>query len=357
MIYLDASSGIAGDMFTAALVHLGANKMKIQRSLQPIAKVRFKDVRKKGVDAVGFDVDFEPTSHDYVDLVRSIKSLGLRPKAQALAVRILRILAEAESKAHAIEVHRVHLHEAVDCAVDAAAAALALDDLGLLDEEFVSSVVACGMIAPATMHILKEYGIPVRFVSDKELVTPTGAAILAALVSDYMQVDYDESAAGAGTMSLPWPNVLRLARVYPKAVLETNIDDCTPEHVSYMMSSLMDSKALDVHVLPCMMKKGRIGFLVRVLTDRPSEHAAIIMAETGTLGVRVVPVQGRYEMKRKPGNMKIRFGQKLESIRLKESSLGFKPEFDDVAMIAKRHGITFRQAMDMIRRCKQVNGA
>jgi pyridinium-3,5-bisthiocarboxylic acid mononucleotide nickel chelatase len=349
MIYLECSSGIAGDMFAAALVGLGADRRRIARALKPAAKVRFSDVTKKGVRAVRFDVEFEPDSREYVDLARTVKRLGLKPGAEKLALRILRILAEAESEVHGVPLRRVHLHEAVDCVVDAVAAAVALEDLKALDEPFASSVVSCGQVAPATSRILMRYGIPVRFISDRELVTPTGAAILAALAPEFRVFGYGACGAGAGSMNLPWPNVLRAARVEPKVVLESNVDDCTPEHVSHMMSALMKAGALDVHVLPCMMKKGRIGFLVRVLTDRPGEHAAIVMEETGTLGVRVMPVDGRYELRRGVKVVKVRFGGRSESVRVKFSPLGYKPEFDDVSRLAHKYGLTFREVAGKVR--------
>ena len=348
MIYLDCSSGMSGDMFAAALADLGADQKRIVKALKPIAKVRFRQVKKRGVAAVGFDVGFDPDSHYYVDLVKSVKGLRLGKKTERLALRILRILAEAESKAHDVPLDRVHLHEAVDCTVDAVAAAVALESLGIVEGEVRSSVVSCGMIAPATRLILEEYGIPVRFVSEREILTPTGAAILAALASGYGEMRYENPGIGAASMDLPWPNVLRVSQVWPKVVLESNVDDCTPEHISHMMSSLMDSGALDVHVLPCVMKKGRMGFLVRVLTDEPESHAGIIMAETGSLGVRVVPVESRHEMRRKTEKIRVRVGGRTEDVRVKFSPLGFKPEFDDLSALAKRHGLTFRQVREAV---------
>lgn len=336
-------------MFAAALAGLGADGAKIRKTLAPVASVRFSQVRKGGVRAVKFDVSFIPKSREYVDLVKSIKGLRLKPKVEKVAQRILRILAEAEADVHGVPLKEVHLHEAVDCVVDAVAAAAALDDLGLIDEPMCSSVVGCGFIAPATRRILREYGIPVKFVSEFELVTPTGAAILAALVSDYREMKYSAFGAGAGSMSLPWPNVLKAALVAPKVVLESNVDDCTPEHISHMMDALMAAGALDVHTMPCVMKKGRIGFLVRVLTDRPREHANIVMAETKTLGVRVMPVDYRFELPRRVKAVKVRFGKKSEVVRVKYSPLGYKPEFDDVSAFARKRGLTFRQASDKVR--------
>jgi pyridinium-3,5-bisthiocarboxylic acid mononucleotide nickel chelatase len=348
MIYLDCSSGMAGDMFVGALIWLGADFRALRRRLAPVARLSCCRVRRGNVEAVKFSVKFSPAPRKYTELVAVVCGLGLAPKPRRLALRILRILAEAESKVHGVPVGKVHLHEAADCVVDAAAAALALEELGFLGEVFMSSVVSCGRNAPATQMILQEYGIPVKFVCDRELVTPTGAAILAALVSDWGPMSYCGAGAGAGSMRLPWPNVVRVAQASPKAILESNIDDCTPEHVSHLASSLMESGALDVHVLPCMMKKGRIGFLVRVLTERPKEHAAAIMAETGCLGVRVLPVDVRYELPRRVEPVRLRIGGALESVRVKFSPAGYKPEFDDVASAARRHGLPFWKVREMV---------
>jgi hypothetical protein len=333
-------------MFAGALVGLGADARKVVGVLKPLARVRFRNVKKRGVPAIKFDVDFKPESREYVKLVESVGKLRIKPKAKRLALRVLKILAEAESAVHGTPLRKVRLHEAVDCVVDAVAAAVALDDLGFIDETFTSSIVSCGTLAPAAKHIIADYGIPVRFISDREIVTPTGAALLAALVSEYRDVEYHEAGVGAGDMSLSWPNVLRVAEAHPKVILESNIDDCTPEHISHMVSSLMDAGALDVHVLPCVMKKGRIGFLVRVLTEDPEAHAGVIMAETKTLGVRVQPVDSRFELDRTTRTVKVRFGRETEEIRVKYSPLGFKPEFDDLARAARKHRITFREARE-----------
>jgi len=343
MIYLNCSSGISGDMFAGALIALGADAGKITKALRGVAKLQVAKTVRGGVEAVNFQSVFDPASREYVDLVKTIQGMRLKPQTEKTALKILRILAEAESEAHKVPLRKVRLHEAADCVVDAAAAALAIEDLGLWDVAFVSSAVSCGYIAPATMHILRRYGIPVKFISDKELVTPTGAAILAALVTEYRQMDCGKYAMGAGSMELPWPNVLGVCLVSEKYVIESNIDDCTPEHISHMMYSLMGAGALDVHVLPCMMKKGRFGFLVRVLTEKPKEHARLMMDETGTLGVRVTQLADRIEAQRQVGKVNVNIAGQQHLIRFKRGPRGCKPEFDDVSSASIKHGMTYRQ--------------
>jgi len=348
MIYLDCPSGMAGDMFAGALIGLGADFRKIRKALKPMASISMRYTTVSGIRAVRLCVKYDPKSRNYSDLINSVRKLRLKPRTERMALRILRILGEAESSIHGMPLQKVHLHEAVDCAVDSVAAAVALEDMGFLSEEFACSIVSSGYLAPATKRIITDYGIPVKFVSDRELLTPTGAAIIAALGCEYETMRYSGAGVGAGSMKLPWPNVVKAARVFPKAVLETNIDDCTPEQVSYLMSSLMDAGALDVHVLPCMMKKGRVGFLVRVLTDKPMEHALRIISETRTLGVRVMPVGSRVELTRQVKTRKVKVAGIKETVRVKFSAVGFKPEYDDVAAIAKRRGLTFREVSERI---------
>ncbi len=348
MIHLDCQSGLSGDMLAGALLDLGADFTRIKEMLKPVAKVSSKKTTKRGVKAVKFDVSFKPESRQYTGLVKAVKSLGLSKETEKMSLRILRVLAGAESAVHEVPLKKVHLHEAADCVVDSGAVSLALEELGALNDPFSSTVVSCGPLAPATQHIVREYGIPVKFISDKELLTPTGAALLAALNPVYQTMEYSGAGVGAGSMNLKRPNVVYAARTHPKVVLESNIDDCTPEQISHMTSRLMDGGALDVHVMPCMMKKGRLGFLVRVLTDQPEQHASTIMAETGSIGVRVHPVEYRFELDREIRTVKVKFGRVHETVRVKFTPLGYKPEFDDVSRLSKKHGLTFSEAGDKI---------
>ncbi len=350
MLYLECASGMSGDMFVGALAALGADERLIKRRLKPVAAVSFMRVRRHGVAAVKFNVRYRAGAAGYAHLASQIRGLRMKRAAEHLALSILRILAEAEARVHGVPLRRVHLHEAADSVVDASASALALESLGLLDGPVASSLVQCGGLAPATYEIVREYGIPVRFRSDRELLTPTGAAILAAIVTDWGAMEYSGWGAGAGGMRLPWPNVVKAAVVKPKVVLESNVDDCTPEEISHMTSTLMSLGALDVHVLPCMMKKGRIGFLVRVLSDDPELHAGAVMAQTGSIGVRVLPVERRFELLREVREVQIVVGGRRERVRVKFTPLGYKPEFDDVSAIAGRSGLTFRDVRDRVSR-------
>ncbi|HDH41657.1 MAG TPA: DUF111 family protein [Candidatus Altiarchaeales archaeon] len=127
-------------------------------------------------------------------------------------------------------------------------------------------------------------------------------------------------------------------------LLETNVDDCTPEVISHLMERVMDEGALDIHIIHTIMKKGRLGYLIRVLTKEPEKFSRILMEETGTLGVRVISID-RFEAKRNSEETKVRIRGKIEKIRVKRSEHGIKPEFDDVRRIAKKYGMPFRDVL------------
>ena len=130
-------------------------------------------------------------------------------------------------------------------------------------------------------------------------------------------------------------------------LLETNVDDVTPETISYLMERIMDEGAYDIHVLQTLMKKGRLGYLVRVITDDPEKFSRILMEETGTLGVRVMPFE-RFEADRKTKEITITISEKKEKLHVKVSDVGKKPEYDDVRRLAKKHKKPLRDVLKEI---------
>lgn len=347
MLYLDCSNGVAGDMLVGALLDLGADRDKIIKTLRPIADITVAQVTKKGTHATDFKAKYISGKRSYPDLVAAIESLDLKRKTERLSKRILKTLALAESKAHNTPLSQVHLHEAADIIVDAVAVSCALEDIR--PERVESSTVSVGRLAPATKEILKLSKIPTQVISKDEITTPTGAAILANMVDRFVDKKVNGKAGhGAGDMDFNYPNVLKIIMSSDIVVLETNVDDCTPETLSFVAQRLMQKGALDVHIIPCLMKKGRFGFLVRVLTKDPDKHSGILMAETGTLGVRVLPVERRYEAPRKIKKITLKIGGKNEVIRVKESPHGKKSEYDDIKRLAKKHKLTFRQIKKMV---------
>ncbi|MFH1788943.1 MAG: nickel insertion protein [Candidatus Altiarchaeota archaeon] len=212
MLYLDCCCGIAGDMFAGALMDLGAESDSIVDLLSNIADVDVTKVVKKGVSATRLRVSYPSDMEEYSSLVEKVKDLSLSLKAEAFALSVLENLAKAEAVAHDVALKDVHLHEAADSIVDAVAAALALEELNLLEASFYSSTVSVGYLAPATLEIMRVNSIPSRKVSGAEIVTPTGASILAALSPEYVgeQPFGGREGFGAGEKDFTYPNVLRV---------------------------------------------------------------------------------------------------------------------------------------------------
>lgn len=342
MLYLDAAHGISGDMTVGALIDLGADAGKITGKVGRLADVKVRKVKRAGVSAAKFDVKYSHEERLFSDLKRDLGGLRLSHKAHKMTLRILTTLAAAEASAHKTTLKKVHLHEAADGVVDAVATAVALEDLGLIDGPFACSIVSVGNLAPATAEIIKSHHIPVRHAFGREITTPTGAAILAALKPEYdTRKPNGASGFGAGSWNLPHPNVLEVVLADELFMLESNIDDATPEELSHALSRLLREGAVDASITPCMMKKGRLGFLLSVLTRDPKRHSRVVMEETGTLGVRVRVVD-RLEAERSVTEKKFRVGGAVESVRIKKSQFKSKPEFEDVASIARKHKKSFR---------------
>jgi len=370
MLLLKPDSGAAGDMLVAALADLGADRERIVESVSPIAECGFREVRKKGVKALRFDVDCELDSKRYPDLVGEIKDLDLKDGVEELSLNILEVLGEAEARAHDTLLDEVHLHEAADCIVDAVAFSVALESLNMLNEEIYCTPVSVGSIAPATRKIIEEHQIPMvsksplEFMeshsldegekpsmnhSSPELSTPTGAAILAALDPVYTFKEYEGSRGfGAGDMDLSYPNALEAVDVEEVYMLESNIDDSTPEELSHAMDVLMREGVMDVSLHNCLMKKGRPGFLIRVLTGNPEKHTDLLMRETGTLGVRKRRVE-REVLDRSVHSKTITLNGVEEEINVKETRYTCKPEYEDLKRLARKHGLSLRQVKDKIK--------
>ena len=128
-------------------------------------------------------------------------------------------------------------------------------------------------------------------------------------------------------------------------ILETNVDDCSPEILSYLMEKAMDDGALDIHIIPVIMKKGRAGHLIRIMTSESEKNkfAELLMQETGTLGVRFIAVEKRFEAEREIRKVKIDISGKEEEVGVKVSEFGAKAEFDDVRRLAKKYKIPYRE--------------
>lgn len=306
------------------------------------------------------------------EIQKIIAGTDMTEKARQLALKIFDILAEAESKAHNKPKNEVHFHEvgAVDSIVDIVALAVCFDNLGI-DNVIVpemcegTGTVRCqhGVLpvpVPAVSNIAAAYKLPLSFVKDRgEFITPTGAAFAAAVMTSQKlpgKFTVQKIGMGAGKRAYERPNFLRIFIIENAAAndepqtedlykLETNIDDCSGEALGFAMERLLQAGALDVHYIPCFMKKNRPGWLLIVLCTggNIARLEQIIFAETTTIGIRRIKVE-RTKLERREIVLKTEFGEiKAKQVTLSDGTTRNYPEYESVASICREKGLNFQQ--------------
>jgi len=375
ILYLDCQAGISGDMTVGALLDQGVplEHLRTELARLPLAKDSYtlssSRTERQHVTALKFEVTVHDhhTHRHYAGIDAMIADSGLAGPVKETSRRVFRRLAEAEALVHGVAVEDVHFHEvgAIDSIVDIVATAICLEYLKV--EQVYASAVPLGsgfvqtehgrlpVPAPATVELLK--GMAVHSgCAGGERVTPTGAAILAALVADSARrPDMTLLRVGNGAGSRDFsdcPNILRAflgtaAASGAEDVLEVscNLDDVSPEVIGYVQELLLESGVLDVWSAPVQMKKGRPGVVLAFLCvpadlDRLS---ALVMAETGTLGVRYAPLR-RIVQARRVEERSTPFGP----VRFKVGEYGEKPEYEDCRRIARERGIPCRDIMQRL---------
>lgn len=423
-LYLDCQAGIAGDMLVAALLDLGG-KPALERLTQMLEKLSLEGfsvsvtrVKKAGIDCCDFDVKLDAahenhdhdmaylhglgdTSHDHdhhhahrglAQVEQVIDAASLSDRARGLARDAFRILARAEAKAHGLPIDQVHFHEvgAVDSIVDVLAAAFLIDDLDI-ERAIVPALtdghgtIRCqhGVIpvpVPATLNICIAHGLPLSSSSvEGELVTPTGAALVAALEPEFSLPErYTIRAVGlgAGKRSYERPSILRAmlieeldARVgaaareprpslsaetqAPNCIvkLECDIDDCSPEVLAYAAERLREAGAREVHWLPIFCKKGRPAYQLQVIVEPPDvlRMEEIILSETTTIGIRRQQME-RTCLPRAIESVETPWGDVLvKTVRLPDGTRRTTPEYEACAAIARDKGVALQTVMDTVR--------
>lgn len=380
--YFDLISGISGDMTVAALVDLGVSRRRLQGELEKLRGLsfRFRVGRKtvNGIRSARFQViaGEDQPGRSWAGIRRLIKQSGLSPEVKHRAITVFSKLAEAEGKVHGVPPEEVHFHEvgAVDSVVDIVAVAVATCSLDI--DAFSCSVVPLGrgltpsmhgvlpVPAPATLELLK--GFPVEDAHlDAENVTPTGAAILSALVTQKGEAPVmrvERTGYGAGVLEFPdRPNVLRIVLGESEAavghdrmlVIETQIDDMNPEIYDYVLERLFAAGARDVTLSAIQMKKNRPGTLLRIITEPGLRDAlaGIVLRETSTLGVRCYMVD-RLVLLRDSVKLKTRFG--TLTVKVAEEPGGGKRatlEYDEARKIAVSRKVPLKAVYDEVTRC------
>jgi pyridinium-3,5-bisthiocarboxylic acid mononucleotide nickel chelatase len=365
--YLDCVGGLAGDMLIAALLDAGA-ELETLRTVPAALGIESVDigverVERQGIGALQLRVDAagDDAHRRYGEIRELVERSALPERPRARSLDAFRRLAEVEGGIHGVPPDDVHFHElgSLDTLIDVCGAFVLLEELSVgrvvssplpFARGFVNA--AHGVLplpAPATLGLLEGAAL-VGVETEAELVTPTGAAIAAVAVDEWgalPPLTLERVGYGAGTRDLPdRPNVVRvvlgsdLAGTTQVVVLETNLDDLSPELVPDAIERCFAAGALDVWTVPAHMKKGRPGFVLTALA-RPDAQAAVaraLLEETSALGVRVSRLE-RYELEREERRVDVAGG----SVRMKVGVLDGRvvnvaPEHDDCAAVAKETG-------------------
>ena len=399
-LYFDCFAGASGNMILGALVALGVDEKDLveQIRLLDVAdfEIEFRMMDKSGISAIHSEVKV-PHEHAHRHLhaiEKIINDSRLADSVKQRAVKIFTNLAEAEAKIHGIEVGKVHFHEvgAMDAIIDVVGACIGFEILGV--EKFVCSKIHVGsgfakmahgkfpIPPPAVAELLKN--APIYSTEIKgELMTPTGAAIIATVCDQFGQIPemiVEKTAYGAGTREYKdFPNVLRLilgevfnaktqrpkdAKEFynedqrPKTkdqnllVIETNLDDVSPEILGFVMEKAFDAGALDCWFTPIQMKKNRPATLVSILCQKADKEKfiALLVRETPTLGVRVSEVE-RICLAREIRKIETKFGEiKVKIARFGGEIVNIKPEFETLKEIASRENLPLREVEAEIRK-------
>lgn len=374
--YLDCSTGISGDMTVAALVDLGVEFETLQRivaSLQlPGVSIHLDEVMRGGFRALHFRVTHpEQHAHRHLsDIIRLLdRSDLLSDNQRRTAIEIFEAIAAAEAKVHGTTIDKIHFHEvgAIDSIVDVVCAAVGFDILSA--DEVVCSPLPpgrgtvkiahgdCPVPTPGTAELLA--GMPlVDLPIDGELVTPTGAAIVR-VIADRFQTGWPAMqvqgiGCGAGTKDLAArANILRLVVGESTAepthdevtLLETNVDDATPEILGYAQRKLLAAGALDVYATPIQMKKDRPGVMLSVICtpDDADEMESILFTETPTLGIRRQQIR-RTLRNRTTYSVDTEWGPVKGKVGWREGEAAvFSPEYEECARIAEAYDVPLRE--------------
>jgi uncharacterized protein (TIGR00299 family) protein len=369
--YIDAFSGISGDMIVGALADAGADTAALSAglcSLDAGAVFRFQKVSVRGIGATKFTVETgEQKRHRHLpEILRMISQAELPEPVKTKAAEVFKRLGEAEAKVHGVAVDKVHFHEigAVDSIADIVGACLGFYLLNV--EEIVCSPLNLGsgtvstehgelpVPAPATAVLVS--GCPVYARGPGvELTTPTGAALAKTLAKDFGPLPpmrIRTAGYGAGDHQFESrSNVLRVlvgdsedvSEAVTVTVIEANIDDLSPQVLGYAMERLLARGALDVTLTPLLMKKNRPGTLLRVLA-RPEDREeliAVLFRETSTLGLRMYQAERRVQS-RSFVEVETPHGK----VRVKVSADGsYAPEYEDCRKLALATGVPLKQIL------------
>lgn len=390
-------AGISGDMILCSLVDMGADKIKIINGVKLsekflsdsiIKKIDFKKIDKHGINATSLILEIDEHVHERkgIEIKKAIsnltKEIDLSEKANFFAESCIDTLIYSESKIHGLPVDSVHFHEAssIDTLIDIVGTAIAIDDLGILDEEIICMPIAVGggnisfshgtMSNPASaiLEIFKNSNLSIHGGQVKdELTTPTGASILVNLSKTsaeyYPSMKITSVGYGAGQKNFDgFSNVLKIVKgiqtndfqLDSVKILETNVDDVPGEILGNMIEKIMENGAKDVSIYHGITKKGRPTNLIKVICDDVSMNDVmdILVTETGTLGIRISN-SDRFIVPRTSRDAELVLDGKKFVVKYKVSTFKgknhFKIEFDDLKLISNKLNKSIKETESLIR--------
>jgi len=390
-LYFDCFAGASGNMILGALVALGVDENELVGELKKLDisdfEIEFSVKNKSGIAAIHANVKVpeEKTHRHLHNIEKIINDSRLNDSVKKRAIKIFTKLAEAEAKVHGIDVKKVHFHEvgAMDAIIDVVSACIGFELLGI--ERFVCSKIHVGsgfvkmahgkfpVPPPAVVEILK--GAPIYSTEiEGELITPTGAAIIAAVCEDFGQIPemkIEKNAYGAGTRDyLDFPNALRLIlgetenqlritnyELREKSneqrttnneqltLIETNIDDISPEILGFVMERAFDFGCLDCWFTPILMKKNRAATMVSILCENEKVEIfkELLFTETSTLGIRISRIE-RECLERESKKIETEFGEiDVKIAKYNGKIVNVKPEYDQMREFAVKSKIPLKE--------------
>ena len=403
-LYLECYSGISGDMMVAALLDLGASEEVLNKALHSLQidgfKIEISRVLKSGLDACDFNVvlDKKHENHDHdmnylygknthkddhrhneehhhrglSDIVYIIEKSNITDNAKKIAINIFNILGKAEAAAHGVSIDQVHFHEvgAIDSIVDIVGVAVCLDNLQI--ENVIvpvlyegSGFIRCqhGIIpvpVPAVCQIVANHNLKLHLTNTQgELVTPTGAAIVAAIkTQDKLPGEFSikKIGLGAGKRTYERPSILRAMLIEDKSQnkdfivkLESNVDDCTGEALGYVMERLLKVGAKDVYYTPIFMKKNRPAYQLNVICKEEdvAKLENIIFEETTTIGIRKQQME-RSILKREIKKVETSLGEAMVKVCELQNEKRVYPEYDSIIEICKNKNKSYQEVYQTI---------
>lgn len=378
-LYLDLTTGISGDMFMASLLDLGLSLEEIEGPLASLKlkgyELQVEETRKKGIRGLQFKVYLQNEEEEERNLsliTQLIQESELPERVKERAIQVFANVAQAEAWAHGTTIDKVHFHEvgAIDSIIDIVGVSLGLHLLEI--EKVTASPIPLGhgftmsrhgripVPAPATTYLLQ--GLPCYGAGiEKELVTPTGAALLRTIAKGFGSLPpmlLQRIGVGCGSRDLEIPNLLRAFLGQEKKrqeegntteervlVMTTYLDDLSPEILPYVRERLFLAGAFDVYITPTLMKKGRLGSSLQVLLpkERREEILAVLFEETSTLGVRIHEEE-RACLQREEKRVAL-YGQEIRVKigKYRGQIINVAPEYRDCYQVAKETGMPLKE--------------